>query len=189
MCKPICVSYSVLALARITGLVIVTLLSQSQQLVAQRSRVQDNLKRFLQAYDEKAACAAHEATRYSHVFVDLNNDSEDEVIVRLTGRCWCGSGGCRTLVLAHDSDSYRVITEISIARPPIRLLTTASNGWRDLGVWVQGGGVQPGYEAALRFDGSTYPRNPSTVRGPRAGRGATGEILIPSSRGGTPLHR
>jgi hypothetical protein len=30
-------------------------------------------------------------------------------------------------------------------------------------VWVQGGGIQPGYEAELRFDGNAYPSNPSVI--------------------------
>ncbi len=30
-------------------------------------------------------------------------------------------------------------------------------------MWVQGGGIQPGYEAELRFDGNGYPENPSLI--------------------------
>jgi hypothetical protein len=65
------------------------------------------------------------------------------------------------LILVPEGDSWRLLTKVSITRPPIRLLRTVSNGWRNIGVWVQGGGIQPGYEAELRFDGKTYPPNPS----------------------------
>ena len=67
-----------------------------------------------------------------------------------------------TLVLTPEGASYRVVTKIRITRPPIRVLATSSHGWHDIGVWVQGGGIQRGYEAKLQFDGKTYPSNPSS---------------------------
>ena len=42
----------------------------------------------------------------------------------------------------------------------------------------QGGGIQPGYEAELRFDGKTYPANPSVPPArPLKGK-PEGEMLI-----------
>lgn len=37
------------------------------------------------------------------------------------------------------------------------MLRSRTHGWHDLSIWVQGGGIQPGYEAILRFNGRTYP--------------------------------
>lgn len=101
------------------------------------------------------------ATRYSAALVDLKDDGTREAIVYVTGRGACGTGGCMTLVLAPRRTSYKVTTGISISRPPIRVLAAKSNGWHDIAVWVQGGGILPGYEARLSFNGQTYPSNPS----------------------------
>lgn len=65
------------------------------------------------------------------------------------------------LVLAPEGASYRVITETTVTRLPIRVLSTKSNGWHDITVTVAGGGILIGYEAELSFDGKTYPSNPS----------------------------
>jgi hypothetical protein len=40
-------------------------------------------------------------------------------------------------------------------------LPTKTNGWHDIGVFVAGGGINPGYVARLRFNGHSYPSNPS----------------------------
>ena len=121
--------------------------------------------------------------RFIASFTDLNGDGKPEAIVHLTSNEWCGSGGCTTLVLVPDDDSWRVLSEISISRPPIRVLSTKSNGWRSIGVWVQGGGIQIGYEAELRFDGKKYPANPSVAPArPIVGK-IEGEVVIPASIG------
>ena len=80
--------------------------------------------------------------------------------VYLLGNRWCGSGGCHTLVLKRKGVSWSIVTKIRIARTPIRVMPDMSNGWHSIGVWVQGGGVQPGYEAELRFNGASYSREP-----------------------------
>ncbi len=143
---------------------------------APSSSAKTSLKRFLQNYlgDEG------KTAQYSAVFVDLNGDGTQEVIIFVSGRHWCGSGGCLTLILAPNDSSYRVVTRITITRPPIRVLTTKSNGWRNISVWVGGGGIVPGYEAELPFDGKTYPSNPSM---PSARQMITkkGKIVIPES--------
>lgn len=143
--------------------------------------MQESLRRFLQnRYDDRAM-------RYIAGFCDLDGDGTPEAIVYLISQNWCGSGGCSTLILSQRAGAWTVITKVSITRPPIRLLKTTSKGWRDLGVWVQGGGIQPGYEALLRFDGSTYPKNPSTPPARPLGGNVAGQVIIPSSQNGTPL--
>jgi hypothetical protein len=53
---------------------------------------------------------------------------------------------------------------------------------------LQGGGIQPGYEAELRFDGKTYPENPSTPPAMHSPENARGEILIASTEGAVFLY-
>jgi len=118
------------------------------------------------------------ATRYASAFVDLKDDRTKEVIVYVSGRGWCGSGGCVMLILAPEGESYRVVTRTTVTRLPIRVLTTKSNGWHDISVVVAGGGIQPGYEAELSFDGRTYPSNPTVSPARRLTGKARGETVI-----------
>jgi hypothetical protein len=78
-----------------------------------------------------------------------------------------------------NGTSYKVISHTTIVRLPIRALRTRTNGWRDIGVFVQGGGIQPGYEAALPFDGAKYPSNPTVPPARRLSKEVAGEVLIP----------
>lgn len=58
--------------------------------------------------------------------------------------------------------SYRLVSRHTLINNPIVVSHTKTNGWRDLVVYVAGGGARPGYHF-LKFNGSTYPRNPSTA--------------------------
>jgi hypothetical protein len=146
------------------------------------------LKAFLQGYARESQVEDDNTTWYFRAFFDLNEDGQNEAIVYLVGRWWCGTGGCQTLILTPDAGSYRIITTITITRPPIQVLTGTSNDWRSISVWVQGGGVQPGYEAELRFDGRTYPTNPSVPPARRLAGNAAGYILISPSQDRRQLH-
>jgi hypothetical protein len=119
-----------------------------------------------------------DTTRYYDVLADLNGDGSREAIVFLSGRGWCGSGGCHTLILSYAGSSYRLVADIPATYPPIRVLKVTGKGWRDIGVWTEGGGIEPpGRESSYSFDGSTYVRD-AAVR-PRDS--ADGEIVIPKS--------
>jgi hypothetical protein len=136
-----------------------------------------SLQAFLRSFDSGLK------DRFVAAFADLNDDGRQEAIVYLTSSDWCGSGGCTTLILTREGDSWRLLTEVTVTRPPIRALALKSNGWRSIGVWVQGGGVQPGFEAELRFDGKTYPQNPTTPPARPLAERAEGETLIASPPG------
>lgn len=155
----------------------------------QRSAVseqQESLKAFLQRYASSSSLANYKATRYLVALTQLNSTGPGEAIVYLSGDGWCGSGGCTTLILSRDGVSWKVVSRITITWPPIRVLGDSTNGWHSIAVWVRGGGIRPGYEAELAFDGKSYPANPSVAPArPTAGQVA-GEIAIPSEEG-TPL--
>ena len=97
---------------------------------------------------------------------DLNGDGRPEALVYASDTAGggdadlCGTGGCNLYVLEITAAGYRPITAMTISRPPIRVLPEISNGWHDLSVFVAGGGIR-GHEARLRFDGKSYPTNPS----------------------------
>ncbi len=152
------------------------------------SKQDDSLKMFLWHY-VRDPLYDYKTTRYFSVFADLTDDGTRQVIVYFTDQHSCGSGGCTTLVLAPEGSSYKVVTSITIAQLPIRILTTKSNGWHDIGVWVQGGGIQPGYEAKLSFNGKKYPSNPTMPPAQRLTEKVAGKVVVPRSAEGKPLYQ
>jgi len=140
-----------------------------------------SLKEYLQSYVKRRDRSEDRTTRYIDAFIDLNADGVPEAIVYLPGGGWWGSGGCNTLILAKNGSSFNLITNIAISRPPLRVLTSNSHLWHDLSLWVRGGGVLPVYDAELRFDGSTYPPNPSMPPAIRLSRMPRGQVVIPLS--------
>jgi putative lipoprotein len=98
--------------------------------------------------------------RYYYNQVDLNDDGTDETLVLLTGSLFCGTGGCGLLVLQEDSGAYDIVADIALVTPPLLVSEVPNDGWRDLIVFVAGGGAEGGYRV-LRFDGTSYPANAS----------------------------
>ncbi len=143
--------------------------------------VEDSVKRFLQSIDD------NKTTRYVVALRDLNEDGVPEAIVYLVGNEWCGSGGCNMLVLKRNGVSWSIVTKIRIARTPIRILPDMSNGWHSIGVWVQGGGIQYGYDAELDFNGVSYPSNPSIPPARRL-KSVKGDVVILSASESKPLY-
>jgi hypothetical protein len=98
---------------------------------------------------------------YKRAEADLNGDGRPEAFLYLTDRDYCGSGGCTLVVLSPKWSSYRVVLRSTVTQLPIRVLSTFTRGWRDIGVTVEGGGITRPYVARLRFNGSRYPGNPT----------------------------
>lgn len=147
-----------------------------------------SLRKFLQSYAERSNSDDIKATRYFAAFVHLRDDNTRQVIVYLIGGAWCGSGGCQTLILVPEGSSFTVLTKMTAVQQPIRVLDTKSNGWRDLGVWVQGGGNQRGYEARLSFNGKEYPSNPTVPPAKPLTARVSGTVVVPPSGTGEPLY-
>lgn len=125
----------------------------------------------------------HEITRYRLAQTDLNGDGRPETLIYGMDTAGggvadlCGTGGCNLYVLSPAATGYRLVTKITVARPPVRVLPTTTRGWHDLAVLVAGGGTNEGYEARLRFDGTGYPSNPTVPPATRLD-GATGKVVI-----------
>ena len=98
---------------------------------------------------------------YAYNRVNMSDGAAPGALVYLPGRDYCGSGGCTLLVFTRSREGYRLVTRVSLARVPVMLSSHRTNGWRDLILFVSGGGIQPGYYAVLHFDGKTYPENPT----------------------------
>jgi len=116
--------------------------------------------------------------RYFAGSADLNGDGREETVVYVAGPSVCGTGGCDTLVLESEDNGLRLVTRISVTRPPIVAASASTNGWRDIIVHVSGGGIIPGYDARLRFDGRTYPDTPPVEPAEPIEQPARGTVLI-----------
>ena len=102
-----------------------------------------------------------QTSSYKRADAELNGDGRQESFVYVTDPKLCASGGCLLLILSPHGSRYRVVMRTSVTRLPITVLPTATLGWRDVGVSVQGGGIIRPYMARLRFNGRRYPSNPT----------------------------
>jgi hypothetical protein len=159
-----------------------------QDRTPQDTAANTTLKAFLKDYLKSGSAEFDKTTRYSAAFADLSGDEAPEVVVYVSGRAWRGSGGCSMLILKVEGASFSVIARTTITRPPIRMLQTVTNGWHDVCVWVQGGGVQTGYAAVLSYNSKTYASNPTVPLARPSTTDPGGEILIPTSAEGILLY-
>lgn len=117
--------------------------------------------------DQLGARSDKKLPPFRFALTDLDGDKRDDAVVLLLGPSWCGSGGCTMLVFHATDSGYSFISESSAAREPIRVASSASNGWRDLIVESKGLG-----DVVLKFDGTRYPSD--TWAQPRAEPGQLG---------------
>jgi hypothetical protein len=150
-------------------------IAQQASVPAKTSSLRNFLIQYLGAPDSEEE---RTNTRYVSATADLNGDGQPETIVYILSRGWCGSGGCPMLILTTQNANYRVITRTTITQLPVRLLPTRTNAWHDLAVSVSGGGIRPGYEAKLVFNGRKYPNNPTVAPARRLPPHTPGTMLI-----------
>ena len=135
------------------------------------------LNAYVTAYfREQHADAPDRTARFSMALADLNGDGLEEALVHVMA-IHCGTAGCGLQVFTPHEGSWRLHSDISSGHAPFRLLTTHSDGWGDIGVFIAGGGVVP-HEARLSFNGNSYPNNPYEAP-PAADDGqAPGRVVI-----------
>ena len=135
-------------------------------------------KAILQALPDYKPSNVDEQVRYYYNRVDLNGDGKPEVIAHLVGSYVCGTGGCDTLIFQPAGDGYRLVSNISLTRNPIIVSPHRTKGWNDLVVYVAGGGITRGYYVTLRFNGRTYPDNPTVLPKLKPGAKINGKAYI-----------
>lgn len=99
--------------------------------------------------------------KYYYNKVDLNEDGNPEVFVYLVGPYVCGTGGCSGAIFEQKNGEYKLLSRFSLVRNPVIISDTKTNGYRDIIMYVAGGGIESFY-AWVKYDGTTYPVNPST---------------------------
>lgn len=117
--------------------------------------------------------AEQTSPEYKHAFVDLNNDGVGDAIVLLRGMGWCGSGGCTMLVLRGGDADYTVISRSTVTNEPVRISQSMSHGWRDIIAHSDDA------EKLMRFDGNSYPLNPSMQSAATQEQTDSAKIVLP----------
>lgn len=93
--------------------------------------------------------------RFAYEEYDLNNDGKKEYLVGFPQNSYfCGSGGCTFYLLGHEGE---VVSHFTVADSPFVVLSSSTNGWRDLAVYSNGA------MRKLAYDGTKYPSNPSVA--------------------------
>jgi hypothetical protein len=98
--------------------------------------------------------------RYLYNYIDLNGDGIPEVFVYLIGDKLCGNEGCSVAIFKSTPQGYQMLSKISPVFQPIVVSTGKSNGYKDLIVYVSGGGTNPFY-AKLKYQQFGYPARPT----------------------------
>jgi hypothetical protein len=131
---------------------------------------------FLRAYLNDPALGGHAST-VSMKTIPAQGSGPEDIVAYVRGRHYCGSGGCRLLVLTPKGSPFNVLGETMIVQLPVEYLGTRTHRHADLAVFVAGGGILPGYFAKLVFDGYRYPLNPSMHPAQRIAK-PQGQILF-----------
>lgn len=113
-------------------------------------------KAFAKAYGLKQ----DDEVRYYYNRMDLNGDGKLETIVYLSGPTLYGSGGCSAIIFKQVNGDYEKLSQFTLVNTPIIISNNKTNGYKDIIMYVNGGGIDPFY-ALLKFDGTAYPSNPS----------------------------
>jgi len=102
-------------------------------------------------------------TKYQIAEIDLNGDKKKDALVLFQDSYWCGTGGCSLLVFTNKNNNFKLVSAISLVRDPVIVSETKTKNWRDIIVHVSGGGGES-KNVALKFNGSSYPTNPSLLK-------------------------
>lgn len=157
--------------------------SQSPEITGAHPDRVRSLDAFLRDYVRTKHFPGEDDTRYASAFIDLSGDHNDEAIVFMVGRWWCGTGGCATMVLTPEGVSWRLVATVVTTDTPISVLEKRSRGWRGVTVWTRNPGF-PAYEAELKFDGRAYPMKPVVP----VQKQPKGKVVISSEASLRPLH-
>ena len=116
-----------------------------------------------QQRDQQLKQKVHDYTQdqalFDVAFDDLNHDGKEDAIVLLKGLDWCGSGGCTMLVFkGQPNQQFDFVSKTTLVDTPVYSTTYLHHEWKQLLVYSPKHG-----QVMLKFDGATYPLNPSLL--------------------------
>lgn len=114
---------------------------------------------------------------YRAAGVDLDRDGAREFVVYADDPDFCGTGGCTLFVVSCRKADCRVLMDTPAVRPPVRVLDTETDGWRDLSAIRAGGGLYEPRTVRLRLPAPGREDEPPETVEPD-GPGARGSVVI-----------
>lgn len=90
--------------------------------------------------------------KFGYDAYDFNGDGNKEIIIGFRNPYFCGSGGCTAMLFTQDG---KLINKFTVVDYPIWILTTKTNGWKDLAIFSN-----KKYHD-VKFGSGKYPSNPS----------------------------
>lgn len=96
--------------------------------------------------------------RYIYFHEDLNDDKNDEIIVFLWGDNYSGTGGGTLMIF---NNKFHLISRTTVVNMPIIISKNKTDGYKDIIVKVEEGGVYEGFYSLLKYENNKYPLNAS----------------------------
>ena len=149
------------------------------------SRPSEELKVYVRNYLGDFDSSRDLTTKIKVVRIMATNGKAQD-LVYISARDWCGTGGCRLLILEPAESTFKMLGSETAVKLPIKLLRSMNNGRPDILVTMRGTGVLDD-EAVLSFDGEKYPSNP-TVPPARKATAVGGKVIMANTDGGVPLY-
>jgi len=115
--------------------------------------------------------------RYYYNKIDLNGDNKPELFVYLVGPLFSGSGGSSAIIFKLKDNEYIPLSKFTLVHNPIIISKNSTNGWKNIIMYVSGGGADSGY-VEIKFNGSSYPSNPSIQPKVKNGTKVSGTAII-----------
>jgi len=132
------------------------------------------LRHFLRAYVRRYGGEDIKTIRFAVAALPTT----DSLLVYLQDQRFCGTSGCGILIVKPIGRSFREVDDIGGCWPPFTMLPRRHKGMPDIGIWIQGGGVLPGYQTSVSFNGKRYAYTQGFPPKHRIAR-ASGKVLIP----------
>lgn len=136
------------------------LLSSSNSIDYVYSETERDIKLERALVKELALEKDEDNVRYYYNKVDLNEDGKPEIFAYLVGSPVCGTGGCSAVIFKQENEQYTVLSKFTLVNNPVIISNSKTKGYRDIIMHVSGGGIES-FSALIRYDGTTYPSNPS----------------------------
>ena len=175
-------------IARAVALIAIASLAcvaSAQQIITPSPQLSARLHQFLQKY----LAPPDKTTQVNIAWVKTASPAGKESIVYVSGRNWCGSGGCNMVVLEPHGNTFKVIGNTTVVQLPIHVLPQLTHQHPEIGVLVAGGGILNGYQAILAFNGKKYPGNPTVPPARKWNGPAKGKVVISNDMKAKPLYK
>lgn len=126
-----------------------------------------------------------DTARYYYNKIDLDDDGKPEIFAYLVGDGFCGTGGCSAAIFKEKNKKYQLLARFSIVNNPVIISNSKTKGYKDIIMNVYGGGILP-FFSRLKYDGTTYPSNPSIQPKVEPGTKLDGAAIIADDIGKSP---